>query len=683
MKRAKQILPPLLILVTNILIAHRLFRLEYSAHLGSNEGQFIAIARQVAAHPGDLLWWPLWDCGMPFQNTYSPLLPLMAGALSRITGHSAALAFHQVTAAAFCLGPVCLYFLALAISRARVSSFLIALFYSVLSPCAFLIPEIRQDLGGLWRLRRLQILAFYGEGAHTLTMMLAPLAILFLYLALTRRASRHAVLAGVFFGLAMLANAFGAVVISLAAASAIAAWGRGRLWRSIGLVVAVGALGYLWISPLLPPSVIAAIRMNSPTVAGDYRFTARSFAGVAALVAGFLAVWWLAARRNWPAHMTFSVLFAWLTTGIVMLGALAHIYVVPQPHRYQIAMDMALSMAGVFASAELFRRVPKRAAVWVTAALVLLLALQARRDVRYGRGLIQSVDITRTVPYRMARWADANLHGARAMISGSYSFWFSDFTDTPQLHGGQDPMLPNFTMRHAVYFLYSGSAAGAGEQGVLWLKALGAHAISVPGPHSPENDHPFANPAKFEGLLPVLWREGDDTIYGVPARSTSLAHVMDAGSVVRDRPVNGLDVREIARYVEALEDPRYPEAAWRWTSRHSAAIHAQVAPGQVVATEITWSPGWRATWNGAEQPVSADGLGMLTIRPACNGTCDLSLGYDGGSELRATIVASAVVVLFVAVMAVAAVRRRMRGALVYADVAGATPGAGAGGQNCI
>ena len=63
-------------------------------------------------------------------------------------------------------------------------------------------------------------------------------------------------------------------------------------------------------------------------------------------------------------------------------------------------------------------------------------------------------------------------------------------------------------------------------------RSAGARAISVPGPKSPEYYKPFANPRKFEGVLPVLWREGDDTVYGVPARSDSLAHVMAPGDLV-------------------------------------------------------------------------------------------------------------------------------------------------------
>jgi hypothetical protein len=61
---------------------------------------------------------------------------------------------------------------------------------------------------------------------------------------------------------------------------------------------------------------------------------------------------------------------------------------------------------------------------------------------------------------------------------------------------------------------------------LLWLKAFGVQAIAVPGKNSPETWHPFQRPDKFDGLLEPIWRRFDTTIYKVPIRSLSLAHVV-------------------------------------------------------------------------------------------------------------------------------------------------------------
>ncbi len=625
----------LVILALNIAISSRLFRLEYSANLGSNEGQFIALARGIAEHPTDLAWWPEWSCGLPFQNTYLPLVPLKAASWSRITGVSPALAFHQVGASFYCLGPVFLYLMALVITRWTAASFAAAALFSVFSPCA-LLPAIGADVGGIWNLRRLQILAHYGEAPITAALALVPVAILFLYLALSRRKLRYGILAAAFFGFTALANAFGIVILAAAAAAMLGAWDGEGFRRRVAYVAAMALGAYVWISPALPPSVLMAIRLNSPTVDGDYHFTLRSLFGVAILAVGYAVLW--AASGSRSRSLRFFLLFAWLTTGIVTLGVLARIYVVPQPHRYQIAMDMGICLLAGYCAAQMAARIPKRAIPWAAALIAIPFLIQARHAVRYAHSQIQSVDIEKTAPYRTAKWIEANLPGKRVMAGGSYSFYLNDFSDTPQLHGGQDPMLPNFMLRIAVFTIYSGMNAGArdGEIATLWLKALGARAVTVPGPRSEEYYKPFADPKKFDGILPVLWREGDDTIYAVPARSDSLAHALKPDDLVRHPPVNGLDTAELERYVAALKSPAYAELRWRWTSRHSAVIDGPIRPGEVISVQETYHPGWMASANGQAQRVAPDGLGLLTIEPTCQGPCSITLSFDGGAEWRVT-----------------------------------------------
>jgi hypothetical protein len=651
---------PVVLLLLNVWIAGKLFGVEYSAVLQSNEGTFIAIARQIAAHHlGDLLWWPFWDCGLPFQNTYLPLLHLLVGFFSQITGHSPALAFHQVSAVFFCLAPTTAYLMALGMTRKPEASFFGALAYTVFSPCALLIPGIRADLGGVLNLRRLNILAYYGEGPHTAALAFIPLAIVFLYLAMTSGRLWQKMLAGVCISAAVLSNAFAAVILALALMALLASYATDRFWRNAVLFVVIGGLAYGWICPLLPPSVISAIRTNSPTVDGDYAFTARSEAGVAILAAGFLMLWFFAHRFIRSRHVGFFLLFAWLTTGIVALGSW-RVNVVPQPIRYQIAMDLSLCMLVVFGAAEWLVRAGRRTRIAIGAVVLLAIAIQSRHAIRYARHLIRSTDITQTSPYRIAQWADANMAGARVMISGVDSFYFNDFTDTPQLHGGHDPMQPNPLLRIVPFTLYTGMNTGAqdGSISILWLKALGAHAISVPGPDSPDYNKPFVNPTKFDGLLPVLWKQGFETIYAVPARSNSLAHVLSPGALVHHLPINGLDTTEAQRYVDALNSPDGGDAFWRWNTWHSATIHAVVPAGQVISTQVTFRPGWHASVGGSPQQVYADGLGFLVVKPDCQGSCDFTLWYDGGPEWRVTSMISIATMLLVLLLALRSLWRR-------------------------
>ena len=635
------------LLIVNVLVSRGLFSEEYSAYLSSNEGTFIALARQVAAHPRDFLWWPLWDCGLPFQNTYLPLLPGIVGGFAALTGQSASLAFHQVAAAFFCIGPVSLFLMAWVVSERRGTSFLAALAYSIVSPSAILLPTIANELGSIWRLRRLQILVYYGEGPSNSSMALLPLAVLFLYLALRRQRLWMKIAAGMLMAATVLANAFGATILAMVVLSLLFTIETQRFWRNTAMLAIVGAFAYCWILPLVPPSVIAAIRVNSPTIEGDYRFTLRSFSGVLILAAGFVALGIFLRAIETRPEIRFFALFAFLTTSVVMLGYLAHVYVLPQPHRYQNAMDLSLCMVLVFGVREVLDRYLPKLKVILAVVLLLGAVVQTRNEVRYARGLIRSVDMKNTAPYKIAMWMDGHMRGQRIMVGGAYSFQFNDFTDTPQLHGGHEPMLPNLLLRHVTYQIYSGVGAGTQEGNIatLWLHALGAHAISVPGPKSEEFYKPFQNPRKFDDILPVLWREGDDTIYGVPARSESLAHVIPAAALVSKEPVSGLDVEQTKVYVTALEDPSIPIADWRWTTPHSGVVQAVLGPQQAVSVQITCHPGWHAAIDGVAQKIRGDGLGFIVIEPTCQGPCTIELTYDGGAEWRIGLLISGCVTL--------------------------------------
>jgi hypothetical protein len=654
-RRVELLLLPALIFLVNALILGRLFSVEYLSYLESNEGTFIALTRHIAEKPWDLGWWPVWECGLPFVNTYLPGLPLLAGWFARWTGTSPALSFHQVSMLLFSCGPVLLYFLLRSMTGRVGVAFFAAFAYSVLSPCAWLSPMIRADLFDPFRLRRVQNLVYYGEAPLTATMAVFPLALWMLHLALERKRPHWWILAGAAMGVTVLFNAFGAVLLGLAAVCWISTVSREQL-RSALLGIGTAAVGaYAWISPLMPPSVIQAIRANSPTVDGDFRFTSRSAMGVAILAVGF-AVLWFAMRRVPSRALRFFALFALMSSGIVLLGAEAKVYVFPQPHRYQLAMDLGLCVALVLAAAEILKnRVGLRTAA-VLAFVFLVWA--ARHNVRYGRDLIRPRDMVVTAPFRIAKWADQKLNGERILIFGSHMFQFNDFTDTPQMFGGHKPFVTNIFLRTVEYAMQSGENAGEkdGEISVLWLKALGASAVLVPGPESSAH-YKLPNPRKFDGLLPVLWQENGDTIFGVPARSRSLAHVVPEASLVRHEPIHGLDVGEVRKYVEALSDASLPEATWRWLGSSAASIHAALRPGLTIVVQVNDHPGWRATANGKPVSISHDGLGLMVLKPDCT-DCQIDLRFDGGTEASLARVASGLSVLASACALGWSIRRR-------------------------
>ena len=247
----------------------------------------------------------------------------------------------------------------------------------------------------------------------------------------------------------------------------------------------------------------------------------------------------------------------------------------------------------------------------------------------------QPIEITSTIEYQMAKWFETNLPGQRVFAPGNVSLWMNMFTDIPQMMGCCDQGVPNLEYRIAGYSIYTGQNAGArdAEVSLLWLRAYGANAIGLTGPHSTEVYKPFWNWQKFDGVIPELWRQDENVVYRVPRKSTDPVRVIPKAAVAPRAPANGLDVEPIEPFVAALEDPAMPTATFRWVNGHEAVIDAETNPGQVVFLQIPPDAGWKAIEDGTQMPIMADPLGMSYLEPAKRGPVQLRLVYDGGAEV--------------------------------------------------
>ena len=109
-KTASSHIPAMVVLAAlNLAVCRRLFQVEYTDHFLSIESSFIAIARYLSTHWGDSSWFPLWHCGMPFQDTYVPLLHVVVAVAATLGKVSAARAYHCVIGVAYALGAPALY----------------------------------------------------------------------------------------------------------------------------------------------------------------------------------------------------------------------------------------------------------------------------------------------------------------------------------------------------------------------------------------------------------------------------------------------------------------------------------------------------------------------------------------------------------------------------------------------
>ena len=351
-----------------------------------------------------------------------------------------------------------------------------------------------------------------------------------------------------------------------------------------------------------------------------------SLYAAAIVAAGFLLLW-LVLRWTSDRPLGFFVLFAWMSSAIPVLDAYRGWHFLPQAGRYQPEMEVGLAWAGVFLIRPLTRKLPRV----VQAAMAVVLIYTASQQViihrRYAKTITRPVDITGFIEYRVAKWVDANLPGQRVMVPGSIAQWFSAFSDSPQLSGASYSTALNWNQQEAMVSILGGRGPRETAISLLWLKAFGIQAVTLCGRDSTEFWKPYADPNKFEGLLPVLWKTDGVTIYRVPQRSASLAHVIPEASAARSP--DGIE-----KYVSALNDPQLPLAEMKWEGHRRIRIRASASPAQVVSVQTAFHPGWRALANGRPAEIRRDGLGFLLVRPHCDGPCEIELDYDGGWEYR-------------------------------------------------
>lgn len=631
MPKARVWIASVTLFALNAFFCWPLFWIEYLDDFHSNEGSYIIFGKFLRDHWPHVLWFPWFNIGMPFENTYLPLVSILVAAGSFASRTSPAHAFHFLIALAYSLAPVFLFLFAYKESQHLAPSFLAAVLWSLFSP-SVLIPKLLEDLGSPFGLRRLQNIVFYGEAPHNLALCLLPLALLLLLRFLDRSTPRRFAVSVLAVAAVMISNAFGMVVVSICALFLLLAR-KERAWRTWLSTGAVIVTAYLLICRLFPPSLFHLVETNSQLVGGDYRFTPRTYLLDLLFLLAMVAVWALTLRLP-GAVLRFAVLLTCWFGAIVVLAFQVNLFFLPQPHRYQLEWELGICLLVAFALDPIFRR-PTHKAVLTSAAVVLLFfTWVAWKDYRYARRLIHPVDITQSVWYQQARWIGAHLPGQRVLVAGEAEWWFNLFTDNPQLGAGHEPSAPNWMQRVAVYIVYSGQNAGDrdGPISVFWLKAFGCGAITVAGPGSKDHYHAIRNPKKFDGLLPMVWRLGDDYVYQVPLRSTSLAHVIPASAVVARQPIHGLDIAPAQAYVAALDDPTLPIAQLTWENPDRAGISATLAPTQVISVQETYDPGWRAVVAGKRVPVHSDKLGMIVIEPNCTGPCQIDLAFTGGPE---------------------------------------------------
>jgi len=618
----------------------REFFFNETAWMNSMHGFWIALAERAGGSWFHESWWPYWDGGIPFEFTYAPLVPALTALWAAVRGVSHALAFNVISGAVYCLGPVTLFLMVWLLTRLPGTSFGAALFYSFTTPTELLVPDGTFGWAKFWDVRRLFLVGVWDETPHLTMLVLLPLAILFLSLAIRARRFAYIAASVIAISLASLASAFGPIVIAMAALCLLFVLRREDWARNLLLVAGIGAFAWAICASYYPPGLIRSI-VTATGTHGEGQWDAGSITTLAMVAFGW-AILWRYLRRwtsEWP--LQFFALFAYLICSIPILAAYLHHQFLPQPHRYKMEMELALAPVVVFGARHWIEKMP---ASWKVTVILLFLALageQVAAERTFAKGVLQHKDMTQTIEYRTSMWAAQNLRGVRVMLPGSIAAWANSFTGVQQFGGGSWSMAANLAQVRGLYAIYNGGVPDFNETpqhdaatALVWLKAFGVGAVTVSGPKSQEHYKPFAHPSKFEGLLPVLWSSDDVTVYRVPLRTPSLAHVLPESALVTRLPSAPGDVAPMDRYVAALDDPSLPLAGLEWEGTDKIRISTAASHDQILSVQVSYSPGWHATAGGQSREIKKDGLGLMWLRPECSGPCDVELTYNGGWELR-------------------------------------------------
>jgi hypothetical protein len=639
-KRVRLCSAAALLFAINAIVCRPLFRAEYTLQWASIEGAYIGISRYIMGHGSNLnwsnlTWFPLWYDGVPFQNAYPPLLPMLVAVDAWLFRISPARAHHIVTAGFYCLGPVALFLLVYALSGRMNLSLATALVFSFTSPSALLLHGVSRDMESIRGARRLQTLIAYGDGPHISAIALLLFAVLALHLAIEKGSPMWTCAAILAFASVALTNWLGSFALAMASFSYILARSSSdrRSLRTLGIFAGVAIIAFCLAVPWIPPSTIGDIQRNARSIEGVYPMGARQLACWAAVLLSCGALWRLLASRGVTLCVQFGAYFLFLTAALTLLADRFDFYLMPQPQRYHLELEIAAAIVVVFGLGPILLRRLGARRIWLTAALAAAGMMQVIGYSGYVQSAARPADVHQAIEYRVGTWLERNLPGQRIFAAGSVQYWLDAFAANPQVGGGfgqgvVNPEIP--IIQYGIPF-----TKGDGERTAMWLRLAGAKAVVVSGPAGRDvYKDVWRDPGKFQGVLPELWRDGADAIYGVPQRSASLAHAILPADVVARAPANVTDVEPVAGLAASLEDPSLPLAEFTWLRPGEARISSFLRPEMLLFVAVNYHPGWAARVDGQSRRIRRDGLGFLVIEPKCNGPCEVDLLFDGGAEMH-------------------------------------------------
>lgn len=644
-------LAAIFVFLINFAINWRITLPGITPYRGSIERGYAYMARLFADNPDYLSWNPLQYGGIPMHYVYLPLLPYLDALFLWLAPAADAAYVHRaVCAVGLFLVPAAAFLLIQDWSGHTRTAVYSAMAVTLFSPLYSIIETINHDRGFMQVPWRIQVLIKYGEGPHTVGMVLLFVAVLLVRRAATRPGFPILTAAAVALAATVLTNWVAGLALAFAVLMLMLVH-VGDADFHHRRVIHAGLLGYLFAVFWLTPSFIAQMAYNWPQDAFGFQFQAAERTSMLAWIAGLGLLWFGGRKFITDRYLLWTILCVFGYGLPVILFYRYGINAFPESRRYALEFEVCLLLLIVYAVRFLItdRRFGVRSLGWLTLLAFLLWQTPiVTRFLGHRYQKWQPVAKEETTEHRVAS-ALSNLHPTgRVFASGGTRFRLNSWYPIPQVGGVFEtglktrlPLIIGYQVRSDL-----GLAPGReAEESIMMLRAFAVEYIVVHGPNSEEFYRDYKNPRKFEGVLEKVWEEKDDAIYRVtPVR---YAHLVKTAEIPTITIQYGYQ-KPWYPYVNALLDPARPALDFRWDNARHATITGALPQGMHVAFAIPWDPNFRAYQNGVPVPVRANSTGLMVTEPLPAASNSLELRFEPSWEERGCAILSLGAALFCA-----------------------------------
>lgn len=615
----------LLFLLTAVLIAP-LFRVEYLDNWGSTDGALITNARYVQEHFPHPKWQALWYGGARFDHLQSPATVFGTAILSKFLRVVPAHGYHILIGVFYCLGVAGVYFMVRVWSQRRLTGWIAAGAYAILSPVFVIFPAYLND-SLLGMPLRLNYMLKWGDGPHISALSIIPFALGWLWIALRHHSTAALLACSAASALVVSTSVYGGAALLVLAAIGIWAIALdqpdGSILGRCGLItVCTYGLCAWWLTPSFLLRNLANLRLITPPGNVGSRWL-----GIAILVVMLVVLGRFCGRlsgRAWPIFLgTAIVLFLISTVGAKSFG----FRIVGEPMRFLPELDLLL----ILPLAEAIRLIASiRRRFAVAAVLLTLCILPGYLTEPWSVYSVES-NVAGRVEYRLSEWIAQNLPGSRVFTSGSMRVWSAAWRDTAEITGGSDQGSPHRLRALEQWQVNVGDDI---DREIDWLIASGTDAVIAHEDPSQEPLRQVPKPRKFVGRLPVIYDQGGDMVYRVPRRFPGLARVVNEIRMESLAPIPWANdnATQLRAYAAAAEESA-TQVGYQRVSNDEMRLRARTAPGESVLVQETWDAGWTAYEGSAKLPVVKDVLHFMRIQLP-PGDHDIRLVYEWPAESR-------------------------------------------------